>query len=140
VWQWVADNYVLLTWLGSAAVAILVAFIVLLPIAIVRIPPDHFIRMRTHPPRAKCKQSFPRTMLRVLRNLTGAVFLVSGLVMLALPAPGMATIVIGLMLLEFPGKHRLLIWIIQRRWVHLPINWIRNRRRCSPLQIPPRTA
>ena len=61
------------------------------------------------------------------KNVLGAIFVVAGLIMLVLPGQGIFTILIGIMLLDFPGKYRLERWIVARRPVLQSINWLRQR-------------
>ena len=44
-----------------------------------------------------------------------------------LPGQGIFTILIGVMLLNFPGKYQLEQWIVARRPVLHSINWLRRR-------------
>ena len=61
------------------------------------------------------------------KNLLGYIFVVAGLIMLVLPGQGIFTILIGVMLLNFPGKYQLEQWIVARRPVLHSINWLRRR-------------
>ena len=56
--------------------------------------------------------------------------------MLVLPGQGVLTILIGLTLLDFPGKRRLEIWIIQRRSIRLGIDRVRKRAGRPSLILP----
>jgi len=58
---------------------------------------------------------------------------VAGIIMLVLPGQGIFTILIGIMLLNFPGKYRLERWIVARRPVLRSINWLRRRAGRAPL-------
>jgi hypothetical protein len=49
------------------------------------------------------------------------------------PGQGLLTILIGAMLLDFPGKRRCEKWILRRRGVLSTINKLRARRGCPPL-------
>jgi len=53
--------------------------------------------------------------------------LVAGIAMLVLPGQGVLTIVIGIMLLDFPGKYRFERSLAARRPVLRSINWLRRR-------------
>jgi hypothetical protein len=56
--------------------------------------------------------------------------------MLFLPGQGVITMLIGVMLLNFPGKFALERAIVRRRPVHRTINWMRAKANRRPLQIP----
>jgi hypothetical protein len=64
------------------------------------------------------------------------VLVVAGLVMLVVPGQGLLTIVVGLMLLDFPGKYRLERWLATRPKVWQSINWLRRRAGYEELQRP----
>jgi hypothetical protein len=73
--------------------------------------------------------------LLVGRNVFGYVFIVVGTAMLVLPGPGILTIVVGIILLNFPGKYRLERWIVERRPVLRSINWLRQRAKKTPIVL-----
>jgi len=71
--------------------------------------------------------------LLISKNLLGCVIVLLGIAMLVLPGQGILTIVIGLVLINFPGKYRLERWIITRGPVLRAINLIRQRSGRQPL-------
>jgi len=107
----------------------LVAFIgtlLAIPAILVRLPSDYFDANR---PRIWMADHHPvvRTMGLCLKNGMGAVFLLAGFAMLFLPGQGLLTMMIGLSLLDFPGKRK-----IERKLMELPavmnsINALRNK-------------
>ena len=72
-------------------------------------------------------------MLMIGKNALGFILVVAGIIMLVLPGQGVFTILIGIMLLNFPGKYRLERWIVARRPVLRSINWLRRRAGRAPL-------
>ena len=58
--------------------------------------------------------------------------------MLALPGQGILTMLVGLMLMDFPGKRSLEIRIIGNRMVSRTVNWMRRKAKREPLRIPGR--
>ncbi len=74
-------------------------------------------------------------MLLIGKNALGYIFVVAGFIMLVLPGQGIFTILIGIMLLNFPGKYRLEQWIVARRPVLRSINWLRRRAGRAPLVL-----
>lgn len=105
---------------------------------VVRMPPDYF----RHPERqSEWFTELPRllrTALRWLRNLFGVVLILVGIVLSLplVPGPGVVTILIGLSLTDFPGKHRLIRWLAGKRLVLSPLNWLRGKWGRPPLQPP----
>jgi hypothetical protein len=71
----------------------------------------------------------------VAKNLLGYILIVAGILMLVLPGQGTWTIVVGIMLLNFPGKYKLERWIVSRGPVLRSINWVRRRAGRDPLVL-----
>jgi hypothetical protein len=65
--------------------------------------------------------------LKVLKNLLGATLLVAGLVMLVMPGQGILAILIGLSLLDFPGKRELERRLVARPRVIRFLNLVRRQ-------------
>jgi len=63
------------------------------------------------------------------------VLILAGVAMLVLPGQGMLTIVLGIMLLNFPGKYRLERRVARMRPVARSINWMRARGGHPPLKV-----
>ncbi len=123
-------NYNLL-WLGIFSVVSFVGTLVAVPLILVKIPADYFLKDTV-------KEDGLRSSLIVLigKNLLGFVFLVIGFIMLFTPGQGILTILVGMSLLDFPGKRRLEINLIRRPRVHAPINWLRAKYGKLLLLIP----
>jgi hypothetical protein len=122
--------------LAGSLVASLAALIVI-RYWVVRIPADYF--STTNPQTQVWRRSRPtvRAVLLVLKNLLGLVLFVAGLLMLITPGPGILALLLGLSLLDFPGKR-----ILERRLVRIPsvlnaLNRVRLRRGRPPLVISP---
>ena len=75
-------------------------------------------------------------LLGALKNLIGALLLVLGVIMLFVPGQGLLTMLIGLMLMNFPGKYRLERWLVRRSGVLNSLNWLRRRRGRAPFKAP----
>ena len=73
----------------------------------------------------------------VLKNLLGAVLVLFGILMSlpGVPGQGVLTILMGVMLLDFPGKRRLELKLVSRPKVLRAINGIRRRFDRPPLQL-----
>jgi hypothetical protein len=110
--------------LAFSIVAVL-ASIVLVPRFLASLPPDYLRGSR-----APVRRSLP---LRVLRNLLGVVLLLLGLAMLLLPGQGLLTVLAGLLLLDFPGKHRLVVRLLGKPSVLKLVNKLRAHRGSPPL-------
>lgn len=55
--------------------------------------------------------------------------------MLVLPGQGILTILIGLGIMNFPGKFAVERWFVERKGVMFSINWIRQKTKHPPLQL-----
>jgi hypothetical protein len=69
--------------------------------------------------------------------LLGLVLVLAGVAMLVLPGQGVLTLLIGVVLLEFPGKQWLLRRIAGQPRVLGALNAVRERRGVPPLEPPP---
>ena len=118
--------------LGVASVAMFAGTLVVVPIIICRLPRDIYVRPRM--PRARA--SGFGTVLAVARNLAGLAIVAAGVLMLVLPGQGLLTIVIGLALLDFPGKDALERRLIGHPRVIDAMNALRGRFGRPPLEIP----
>ena len=72
---------------------------------------------------------------RIGKNALGVVFVLAGVAMILLPGQGVLTILLGIMLTEFPGKYRFERWLVRRRAVLGAINWLRERAGRPPLIV-----
>jgi Na+/H+ antiporter NhaD/arsenite permease-like protein len=106
------------------AVVAVVASIVLVPRFLAKLP-DDYLRSEAPP-----SPSMPR---RVLRNLLGIVLVLLGVAMLLLPGQGLLTLLVGLLLVDFPGKHRLVVRALSRPKVLALVNKLRARHGSRPL-------
>lgn len=69
----------------------------------------------------------------IAKNLVGAVLVLAGIVMLVGPGQGILTILIGLIMLDIPGKRPLEAKIIGRPTVLAAVNHLRARYNKPPL-------
>jgi hypothetical protein len=123
-----------LWWLGVFSAASVVAAILFGPLLAARIPVDYFAgAVRPHPVR---RHPVLHWTLRVVKTALGVVCIPAGIAMIALPGPGILTILLGVMLLEFPGKFRLERAIVRKPFVLKALNALRRRAGAPPL-IPP---
>ena len=106
----------------------------LVPVLIIRIPADYF----SHHRRLHISKRHPlfNIVIKVAKNVLGAVFLLVGFVLLFLPGQGLLLILVGLLIMNYPGKYALERWLIQRRGVLPALNSLRVRRGKPPL-LPP---
>lgn len=113
----------------------LIATLLFVPWAVVRIPPDYFRNGRRHPVPWSSYHPVLRLLLLLGKNLLALLLLVMGLAMLVLPGQGLLTILIGLLLLDFPGKFVVERWLVSRGPLLKAINWLRHKRQRPPLVV-----
>ena len=100
--------------LGLFSLCTFVVSLLAVPWIIGRLPADYFVSHVQHSTQ-RPRQYLGMGLLRlVLRNIVGALLLLAGVAMLFLPGQGILTIIIGLCLIDFPGKRRLLQGIVSR--------------------------
>jgi hypothetical protein len=121
-----------------AVVSLLVflATLIAIPFILIRLPADYFdVRV----PREWMKDRHPvlRFFSMGLKNIAGVLFFLAGLAMLILPGQGLLTILIGISLMDFPGKQRLEARIVGQRTVLNVINSLRNKFGRPPLVLAP---
>jgi uncharacterized membrane protein len=121
-------------WLGLLSIITFIGTLILIPILVARIPADYFSREQHHPDPGR------HPLLRVLslgvKNLIGVVFILSGIAMLVLPGQGIITILIGVILMDFPGKRALEQRLVRQPQVFNAINWMRSKTNRPPLNLP----
>ena len=130
--EWIKANDTLLVILGGVGLLTFLGSLLAIPVIIAYMPEDYFIRIAKHP----IERSPLRKVLHALKNVFGAILLLSGLLLLLLPGQGIITIVIGLSLIDFPGKHQLQIRLIRQPKIRQSIQWIRTKVHHKPLLIP----
>ena len=126
----------LLWLLGFLSLVMFIGTIIALPLIIIYLPARFFNPMEIAAQRAEKGQSASRMALIVLKNVVGAVLILAGLLMLVLPGQGLVTLLIGLSLVNFPGKRRLVCRILQQPRVLGFINRIRTAANRPPV-VPP---
>jgi hypothetical protein len=112
------------------------ATVVGVPWVVSRLPHDYFSRRARAVWRRSAKEPLMALVLGVLKNILGAILLVLGLIMLVTPGQGLLTILIGLLLMNFPGKYVLERWLVLRPGVLRALNWLRRRRGQPPFDRP----
>jgi hypothetical protein len=134
--EWLKEHQAILYWTGGASLLLFVATIIAGPAVLLRIPPDYFAHDRRPPTRRANGHPALRLAVRIGKNILGYLLILAGLAMLVLPGQGLLTILIGFLMIDFPGKYRAEKWLVSRARIFSAINWLRTRRQRPPL-IPP---
>ena len=111
--------------LGIFSILAALVSVVLVPRFLAKLPTDYL---------RDCQPAGSRSLLlRVLRNLLGIVLVLLGIAMLVLPGQGLLTLLVGLLLVDFPGKQQLVRRILSRPKVLSLVNKLRAHRNAAPL-------
>ncbi len=117
-------------WLAATIATLAVAALI-----VVRLPPTYFVEDDAQ----HAARLAPWRSLRALaQNVFGLILVALGLLMSipGVPGQGLLTVMIGLMLLDFPGRRRLEKSLARRRSILAAMNRIRARFGHPPL-LPP---
>ncbi len=76
------------------------------------------------------------TVSRSLRATSGRPARAAQAVMLVTPGQGIVTLLIGLLLMNFPGKYRVERWLVLQPGVLRGLNWLRQKRGHQPFDAP----
>ena len=104
------------------------ASLAIVSLVLVKLPATYFKKshdrkiLPNHPP-------IIRGLAIVGKNLLGVVLVVVGILLSlpGVPGQGMLTILLGIMLLDFPGKTRFEYWLVSRPKILHAINKLRHR-------------
>jgi len=123
--------------IGVLSAVMFVGTLVAIPIILSRLPANYFqhdleqVWMENYHP-------VLRKMGVICKNTVGLIFLLAGIAMLVLPGQGILTMVIGMSLLDFPGKRKLEHKLLTQPMVFKTMNAIRIK--CSKPPFDPPTA
>jgi hypothetical protein len=133
--NWFEDNVAITAGLLLAWVVLLVGSLWAAHYFLVTIPPKYFTR--EHQRLVRWRHSHPalRWTLLVAKNLIGGLLAVAGIIMLFTPGQGIITLLLGLSLVDLPGKRALERRIVSRPAVLRVVNQMRAKARKPPLEF-----
>ena len=120
--------------LTALSIVFFVGSLIAIPFILVRLPTEFF---DTRVPRRWMENHHPvlRLLGHLAKNVVGAIFLFAGFLMLFLPGQGILTMLIGITMLDFPGKRKLEAKMIGQPAVLNAINGMREKFGKPPLTI-----
>jgi len=124
----------LFRWLAPLSLATFILSLLIIPLIISKLSIDCFITLSKEKKTAKLCGAALGILL--FRNIGGIFFLTAGFAMLFLPGQGLLTILIGLLLLSFPGKQTMINFLIVRPSVQHSLDWIRKKSGKPPFTWP----
>jgi hypothetical protein len=130
-WSWSGLLATVLIFIVTFAVSLAIVSFIL-----VRLPRDYFKESSEH----NFLDGYPkwvRIAAMIGKNLLGVVLVVVGIILSipGVPGQGILTILLGIMLLNFPGKRRLEHRIVSRPKVRDAINGLREKFGKEPMQL-----
>lgn len=121
----------ILATIGVVSGVLFVATLVFTPYLLGLIPQDYFINH----PASNPKPIYVFAWLKnLLKTLIGLLFLLAGVVMLVTPGQGVISILLGLFLMQFPGKRRLEQRLIRHNPTFKALNWLRSKAKKPPFE------
>jgi hypothetical protein len=119
------------------ALAGFVAGLIAMRYVVIYMPEDYFVRK----PGAGLFDDYHPIVCwsyLIAKNLLGVGFLVAGATMIITPGPGILFLLLGLSLVNLPGKRQLELRLLRVRGVKLKIDELRRKHHRPILQIPPK--
>jgi hypothetical protein len=135
--EWLQQFWESLTWariiFGSIAlvISIFISY-ALIVIVIVNLPANYFSSEYASVLFGN-KPFWMRWGATIFKNIIGGALIILGIIMLVGPGPGLLTILLGLIMMDIPGKRPLEARIIKQPTVLSAVNRLRARYRRPPL-------
>ena len=126
----------LLTWMTIFSVIIFFVTLAITPFIVTAIPDNYFEEKKRPKPVYK-PLSLNWLFKKVFKNILGITLFLSGVAMLVLPGQGLLTLIVGLLLMDYPGKYALERKFLSYPFILNSINWLRRKRRKNLFKLPP---
>jgi hypothetical protein len=114
----------LLIMVGIFSAVVFVITLLLTPYLLGLIPVNYFSQNYTGKQKVK---SLSCLIINIAKTLIGVLLLIAGIIMLVTPGQGVISILLGLFLMEFPGKRKLELRFINHNPTFKALNWLRNK-------------
>jgi len=129
------DFRTIVTWLALLSLFTFILSLISLPFIIRRIPSDYFLKLSKEQPKVK-GYDIKSVLIILFRNIFGFCLLLAGVAMLFLPGQGLITILVSLILMDFPGKKRVIAYLTGKKSVQKSIDWVRKKTKRKPIKWP----
>ncbi len=131
--EFVSSYKAYILWLATISLFVFIFSLISIKWLVALIPTNYFIKKNMV--KSKKSYSFIWLISIIVKNLIGYTLILGGLLMLVLPGQGLFTILMGLILSNYPGKYN-----IERRFISIPsvlrtVNWLRKKSNKPPLEI-----
>ncbi len=121
-------------WFVAISIITFLVSLFIIPALIIRIPADYFCHNKRHA--INNQHPLIKLLITIAKNILGGILVIAGIIMLFVPGQGLITLLIGMMIMNYPGKYTLERWLIIKFHGINAINWYRARHNQPPLQIP----
>lgn len=135
MYEFIQTNANVLWFLAVSSLITFFVSLALVPYLLLRIPSDYFSHKKRQRPLWSNNNPVIRGLFIVGKNVIGYLFIVLGIAMLFMPGQGLLTFLLGIILIDFPGKYRFERWLVLRKHVLRSINWLRRRSNREPLIV-----
>ncbi|HMS40200.1 MAG TPA: PGPGW domain-containing protein [Pyrinomonadaceae bacterium] len=137
IWSWLINFWETLTWskalwtLFFIVMSIVVSYGAIV-VGMIKIPADYF--SSSYAKEIKSDQHITlRWTALIIKNIIGFLLIIAGIIMIFTPGPGVPTILLGLIMMDIPGKRPLEAKLIQRPMVLSAVNDLRAKYGKPPL-------
>jgi len=127
------ESIVMEFYIAAAIIAFSVLSLFVVAAIAVFLPADYFSNNKREKLRYANTHPLIYYSLLIAKNLLGLVLLCAGIIMLVLPGQGLLTILIGLLMIDFPGKYKVTRFLVNQKAVYKPINWLRRKFNRGPI-------
>lgn len=137
IWDWLLQFWQTLTWskvLWGGLITLITIIISYGAIiyGMIKIPADYF--SSSYAKEIKTDSHFSiRWAALIIKNIIGFLLILAGIVMIFTPGPGVPTILLGLIMMDIPGKRPLEARLINRPMVLTAVNDLRAKYKKPPL-------
>jgi hypothetical protein len=107
------------------SIVVFLGSLIAIPIVMIKLPEDYLVS----PP-----QKSKSLAKKIAKNALGVALLAVGIAMLVLPGQGILMVIVGLTLVDFPGRHKLVVRLMKKKKVQRVITAIRKRAGKPPLR------
>ena len=131
---WFESHQTVLTWMGIFSLVLFFGTLIAVPVIIVSLP--HDLLKRGDQSAGKQWLNLWYLPYVITKNVFGFIVLIAGIVMLVLPGQGLITIFLGLALINFPGKRKLIRRLLSQKRIYMAITRLRAKFNKPPLELP----
>lgn len=125
----------ILTWLGLVSTATFFLSLLVIPLILCKLESTFFIHLHQQNTSGE-RHPLLSITLRGLRYFFGTFLVIAGFLMIFLPGQGLLTMVLGISLLDFPGKRAVIDGILTFPSIQKALNWIREKANKEPFLFP----